>query len=408
MNLFENQTYENLMTSVLSNVPVSMDTRESSLIYNAVAPTVAELAQLYIGLDFVFTASHLSTAPREHLIRLAKDRGIESKPASYAIFRAEFNIMVPVRARFSCDDLNFAVFGRLPEYDTEHSFCYELICDTAGSVANSYIGTLIPVSYIDGLTSARLVELLVPGEDEEDTETFRTRVIESIKFQPFGGNQADYKQKVLNIKGVSACKVCPVWNGDISPSSFIPSESVQSWFDSGMVGVDDSVIKDWITSIYNAALNKKLTVGGTVKIVIMGADNSAPSDFLIDEVQTIIDPNQNAGEGFGLAPIGHIVKVVGVIPTEIQINSIIEYAKGWDWASAKSYVKAAIEEYFDELIKEWDDVDSIVVRISHLESKILQKCSTMITDISGTALNGLCNNVYLAEDCIPVWGGMNE
>lgn len=37
------------------------------MVMNGVAPSMAELAQLYIGLDFVFTATYLATAPREYL-----------------------------------------------------------------------------------------------------------------------------------------------------------------------------------------------------------------------------------------------------------------------------------------------------------------------------------------------------
>lgn len=46
------------------------------MVMNGVAPSMAELAQLYIGLDFVFTATYLATAPREYLIKRAADRNM--------------------------------------------------------------------------------------------------------------------------------------------------------------------------------------------------------------------------------------------------------------------------------------------------------------------------------------------
>ena len=130
--------------------------------------------------------------------------------------------------------------------------------------------------------------------------------------------------------------------------------------------------------------------------------------MLINTVQTELDPTKNAGEGLGLAPIGHIVQVEGVKTTPIYVSAIVEYAEGWSLESARSYIEASIDEYFSELIHTWESVDEIVVRVSHIESKILQKCSAMITDISGTALNGVCSNVYLDADCIPVRSGFNE
>lgn len=56
------------------------------MVMNGVAPSMAELAQLYIGLDFVFSATYIATAPREYLIKRAADRNMEPYPASAAVF----------------------------------------------------------------------------------------------------------------------------------------------------------------------------------------------------------------------------------------------------------------------------------------------------------------------------------
>lgn len=407
MSLFEDRTFENLLESTLARVPPTLDKREGSLVYNGNAPALAELAQLYIGLDFVFTATYVATAPREYLIERAKDRGLAPKPASAAVFRAEFNIEVPIGARFSCEDLNFYVSERMANEDTETGLSFKVVCETPGTAANDYTGALVPIDYIDGLTTANIVELLIPGDDEEDTEVFRQRILDALQSQAFGGNQADYKQKVLEIDGVAAVKVHPVWNGDTPPAQFIPSTDVQTWFNGGLAGVTNSAAKAWITAIYNAALNKKLTVGGTVQLVIMAANNSAPSDELIDIVQTAIDPTQNAGEGLGLAPIGHIVKVDGVGLTTINISTSIALAAGWSAANAKPLIENVIDEYFNELAEAWEGSQSLTVRISQIESRILQECSAFVLDISSTKLNNSTNNIVLGVDSIPVRGVVN-
>lgn len=409
MSLFEDRTFENLLASALARVSPTLDKREGSLVYNGNAPAMAELAQLYIGLDFVFTATYIATAPREYLIERAKDRGMEPKAASAAVFRAEFNIEVPAGARFSCEDLNFYVAERMPtDEDTATGLSHKVICETAGTVANDYTGALIPIEYIDGLASANLVELLIPGDDEEDTEVFRQRILDALQSQAFGGNQADYKQKVLSIDGVAAVKVHPVWNADTPPAAFIPSEAVQAWFNGGMAGVTDTAAKEWLTAVYNAAINKKLTVGGTVRLVVMAANNSAPSELLLETVQTTIDPTQNAGEGMGLAPIGHIVKVDGVKLQTINITTNIVLTAGWVWANAKPYIEEVIDNYFNELAEAWESSTNLVVRISQIESRILQECSAFVMDISGTQINGGNANITLGEDYIPVRGVINE
>ena len=402
MSLFENQTYETLLASALARISSTFDKREGSMVYNGVAPSMAELAQLYIGLDFVFTATYIATAPREYLIERAKDRGLSPKAASAAVFRAEFNIEVPVGARFSCEELNFIVTERMNGADSDTGLSHKVTCETVGSAANDCAGDLIPIEYIADLASAKLVELLIPGDDEEETEVFRQRVLDAVQSQAFGGNQADYKAKVLGIDGVAAVKVHPVWNSDITPASLIPSSAVQTWFANNINTISDAGVKAWLTAVYTAALGKKLTVGGTVKLVIMAANNAAPSTELINLVQTTMDPTQNAGEGLGLAPIGHVVKVEGVIPTTIAVSTHLTFATGYAWNDAKAAVNNTVAKYFDELAEAWENGAALIVRISQIESRILSECAAYISDIGNTKLNNATQNITLGEDNIPV------
>jgi len=405
--MFESKTYEALLASAMARVTAAVDKREGSMVMNGVAPSMAELAQLYIAADFVFQATYLLTAPREYLIKRASDRNMAPYPASAAVFRAVFNIEVPVGTRFSCEDLNFIVTGRLTDdTDTDTRLSHEVTCETVGAVANSYAGTLIPVEYVSGLTLAELVELVVPGDEEEETETFRQRVLDSFQSQAFGGNQADYIEKVRAIAGVGAVKVHAVWNGDISPSELIPGDEVTAWYEAA-VGSLEAPVAAWLTAIYTAAQSRKLTVGGAVRLVIMASNNAVPSDTFLEEIQTAVDPVQNAGEGLGLAPIGHVVNVVGVEPETVDITLNLTYAAGWDWAAVQSYVVAVIDEYFAELAESWATADFLTVRISQIESRILSACSAMVTDIGGTQINGVEANLVLGADSIPVRGAVN-
>ena len=406
--MFENMTYETLLARALSRVTSVGDKRAGSMVMNGVAPSMAELAQLYIAADFVFQATYIATAPREYLIRRAADRNMAPYPASAAVFRAEFNIEVPEGTRFSCEDLNFVVTARMDtEYDTGTGLSHQVTCETAGVAANDYSGPLIPVEYVQGLTRAELVELLIPGDDEEETEAFRQRVLDSFQSQAFGGNQADYREKVLAMDGVGAVKVHAVWNADVSPSVLIPEEAVDTWY-TGIISSLEEPVAAWLTAVYTAAKNKKLTVGGTVKLVILASDYGAPSPTLIEEIQTAIDPAQNAGEGLGLAPIGHVVTVAGVTAETVNIELHLTYASEWDWDSTKSYVEAVIDDYFEELARNWASSDFLTVRISQIESRILSECSSMITDIGGTKIDGKESNLALDPDGIPTRGVVSD
>ena len=206
--------------------------------------------------------------------------------------------------------------------------------------------------------------------------------------------------------GVKAVKVHPVWNSDIEPASLIPDETVQAWYANTIATLTGSAAQ-WLTAVYTAALNKKLTVGGTVKLVLMASNNAAPTETLIDTVQTAVDPTQNAGDGLGLAPIGHVVNVTGVTPESVNITLNLTYATGWNWDAVKSYVESVIDEYFEELAGTWASSDYLTVRISQIESRILSGCAAMITDIGGTKINGKEENLVLDADSIPVRGDVN-
>jgi len=173
------------------------------------------------------------------------------------------------------------------------------------------------------------------------------------------------------------------------------------------VGSLSAPVAAWLTAIYTAALNRKLTVGGTVRLVILASNNAVPSDTLLDEIQTTVDPTQNSGEGLGLAPIGHVVSVVGVNAETVNLSFTLSYEAGWDWEAAKSYVEATIDGYFAELAESWATTDHLTVRISQIESRILAECSAVVNDISNTKINGAAQNLALDADSIPVRGAVN-
>ena len=398
---FENQTYEEIMRRVLARVVTNIDKREGSIIWDATGPLSVEHAILYTALDFILQATFADTAPREYLIRRAAERGLAPYPATFAVFRADFNRTVPIGSRFSLGSLNYIITERMTGYDTPTTVAFRARCETVGVIGNTLFGPLIPIEYIDGLTHAELVELLIPGADEEETEAFRRRYIESLTSQAFGGNQADYKEAVLALPGVGAVKVFPVWNQNIAPQSFVPSAEVAQWYE-GVISTLPQEIADWLTAIFTAAANLLLTVGGTVKLVIMSSAYTVPTPELIADVQEAIDPPDGHGEGLGTAPIGHVVSVQGVDSAAVDIAFTLQYQPSWDWAAVESYVLEVIDAYFNELAQGWQDGEPMVIRVSQIETRVLT-CPGVL-DVQNTQLNGAHDNVTLDAVSIPVRG----
>lgn len=331
---------------MLEKIPSSIDKREGSIIYDALAPCAVELGLMYIELDIILKETFADTATREYLIRRASERGIIPKEATKAVLSAEFDVNVEIGARFSLGDLNYVVI--------ENEDVYQLECETEGIDGNKNFGTLIPIDYIEGLTVANLLEILIPGEDEEETEDLRVRYFESFETKAYGGNVADYVAKTTSIAGVGSVKVTPIWNG-----------------------------------------------GGTVKLTILNSEHEKASDTLIDVVQEEIDPTKD-GLGVGVAPIGHVVTVDTVNEIPVDVNTKIIFKSGEDFDKNKTEIEQVISEYFAELRKSWADEESIVVRISQIESRLMNL--SCVLDISDTKINQNQANIEVFGYDVPIVG----
>lgn len=396
--MYESTTYDVILQRMLDRVSDQFDKRAGSVIWDTHSPTAIEFQVLYIELDNILKEAYGDTASREFLIRRCKERGIEPEPATCAVLKGEFTptTVDVLGKRFNIGTINYVVTEKIADGE------YQVQCETAGIIGNQQLGTMIPIEYVNGLETAQLTSVLIPGEDEEDTEVLRNRYFASFSMSAFGGNTADYLNKTNAIDGVGATKVTRVWNSDIKPSDMIPNTRVQTWYN-GIIGSLSGDVKDWLTAVYTAALNKLLTTGGTVLLTIINSDYDEASSTLVQTVQEIIDPEQNAGEGSGLAPIGHVVKVRSAVKTSIVVKTTITFDTGYSWSNLQNSIDEVIREYLLELRKDWADAPYLIVRISQIESRLLNL--TGIVDITATRINGVAENYTLGTYEIPVYGG---
>ena len=351
--MYENITYEDILQRMLDRVPNNMDKREGSIIYDALAPAAVELQLMYIELDVIMSESFADTASREYLIRRANERGITPEPATNAILKGVFTptTVDVLGKRFNCGELNYVAIEKITDGE------YQMQCETVGVDGNANFGQMIPIDYVEGLETAELTEILIPGEDEEDTEVFRERYFKSFESQAFGGNVADYKQKTNAIDGVGSTKVTPVWNG-----------------------------------------------GGTVLLTIINSNFEAASEELIESVQETIDPTQDA-LGKGLAPIGHIVTVNGAEEVRVNVTTSITYESNYSFDSLKTQIEEVIENYLSELRKTWGDNEYLTVRSSQIDARLLDIVG--IVDIQNTYVNDV-KNFAITEYQIPILGGVTD
>ena len=339
---------------MLDRIPDQLDKRESSPIYNALAPAAVELQLMYIEFDIILQETFGDTASREYLIRRAAERGIYPYPSTHAVLKGEFtpiSIKIPIGARFSLNDLNYYVKEKIEDG------IYQVECEESGVKGNQYFGDLIPIEYIDGLETAKLTELLIPGEDEEDTEELRNRYFSSFETKSYGGNRKDYIEKTNSIPGVGSTKVTPIWEG-----------------------------------------------GGTVKLTILNSEFTKATPTLVDTVQQEIDPTKD-GHGLGIAPVGHIVTVDTVEEVTVNISSNITFDDGYSFTTLKPQIEETISDYLLELRKDWANQTNLIVRIAQIDTRILGIQG--VVDIADTKINGKAENLILSEYQIPMMGGVS-
>lgn len=252
----EENTYDDIMNRSLERVRDDIDKREGSIIYDAISPIAVELAQAYILIDSLIDLVFVDTSAGEYLDRLVEQMGIRRNVATKAIRKGVFydeeqnKMDVELGTIFSIDELHYIVTEKINTGE------FKIECKTAGKIGNQPLGIMLPLEYnIKNLGLAKITDILIPGEDEEDDESLRSRYFETSNNLAFGGNIADYKQKTKNIEGVGAVKVIPVWNG-----------------------------------------------GGTVKLIITDSNYNIASNTLIEKVQNNMCPDMS-DKGMGLAPI---------------------------------------------------------------------------------------------------------
>lgn len=330
-NFSQNNSDLDILKRSLARINDTLDKRQGSIIYDALAPFAQEIAQVYITLDVFAEQTYLLTATGENLDNRVADYGIERIQATKSQRLATFTtsettpqaMTIAIGTRFSIPNeqggYNYKVIQNTSTIGT-----YILECETAGTVGNQYSGTLLPLESINNLGTATLTDVYKAGEDTETDEHLRNRAIAKISTTPFGGNIADYKQYVESQDGVGACLVIPAWNG-----------------------------------------------GGTVKVVFVTSSYEIPGTTLINTIQTLLDPVANHGEGLGKAPIGHTVTVVAPTAYELTIACDITYQNTYNLTTLTEQIEIEVNKYINELQKQWANSTSITIYISRLIGAIV-------------------------------------
>ena len=352
---------------MLGRVPNGRDKRQSSVIYNALAPMAVELAEANIAKTIFAEQSSLLTATGENLENWAANFGMTRKQATFAVRIAEmFDTdgnpidLPPTISRFSTPNTATRLNYTLTAHTDTAGQSY-LTCETAGTVGNAYLGALLPLSTINNLGRAAMIGTLVPAEDTETDDALRSRIIERINQESFGGNIAAYKAFTKAIDGVGDVKVFPVWDG-----------------------------------------------GGTVKLSIVDAEYLSATSEFINIVQTEIDPLPNSGEGLGIAPIGHRVTVATPNEISITVTATVSLAPDYTITQLQASFEHALKDYILEARQSWADAPTTALYIARVSSAIINIAG--VNNVAAVSINGVFADLILSQSAeaqqVPIFGAV--
>lgn len=350
--MYEDRTQDVIVAEMLENFGKDVRTDENSLAYNACVKTASELEDAYGDIMDIYDNMLPDTQDISHLIAYAAERGINYHEETAPVVCGKFKQDIEIGEVFACNDYTYTVEEQISGYD------YRLACETPGTEANANLGELTPQDYVEDYQGGEITEILVPGTDDEDEKVFRERVMQSFKSTAFGGNKADYRLFIDALEGVGGCKP-------------IRRDKESNW------------IYVWIVS----------------------EEKKAASSELVDKVQTVIDPEQNHGEGDGMAPMCHNVLIQSALTQSIEVKATIEFDTGYGKETSASQITAAVEKYFSSLRDSWEsnELNDTIVRTARIEAAILNVEG--VKDIS-VQLDGKDENVSLTYEYIPMLGGV--
>lgn len=364
------KTFDAILRSMLDRVPDTLNKRDGSLIKTSLSAAAWSIEGLYLDLAYVQKQAYGTTATTTYLDNIAADCGLTRKPAVATVRYARFNIAPPLGTTFTVKGLqNSPYFTLTKEAINDPNDSYpdapylgEVTCNTAGTVGNSYSGSLSTVNFVAGLITALLLDIVTVGEEQETDSSLRDRYMQAVGAVRFAGNIAAYKNFMLSQSGVGAVQVYPVWNGP-----------------------------------------------GTVKISCVDASYLPLTDGQLAILQNAVCPpesgsNDPSDKGYGMAPIGAVVTVSTPTTQTINVtaNIVIDTSSARTLAEIQADALAAMTAYIRSLNENWGKMASW--NSANYTIKIyINKVIALLNDVEGVEvstnvrMNGSASDITLTN-----------
>lgn len=342
--MYESLTVESIKSDILSRLSIDINKSEGSFVNDMVSTVALEIWKTYQSMDALIPIAFVDETSGQYIDKRCAEYGIIRKAGTKAKATLSFTgtdgtIIPEGKVFLTSDGLQFetdqavAIVSGVAEVTATAS--------EIGSIYNVDADEInLQLVNISGLTSI-ISSASTGGTDTETDASLVKRLYEHMQNPATSGNAAHYKQWALEVPGVGAAKVTPLWDGP-----------------------------------------------GTVKVLIAGSDNGPVDETIVENCQINIE---------ALRPIGATVTVISAAGLPINVEAIVTIED----STTTEAVKAAFESALDEYLKgiAFEKYTIVYNRIAYMLLDI-----PGVIDYITLEINGGISNIEVGADQVPVMG----
>ncbi|MEW9697936.1 baseplate J/gp47 family protein [Paenibacillus sp. SI8] len=347
--MYETQTKATVLQRMLDATASDIDKRQGALTFDMLSPASIELALAYVELDNVLKFGFADTTYGNYLDMRCGELGVYRKQAVKATGSLSFTgpngTVIPKGTQVSTggnSPIYFVTFadatisGGLITVTAEAS-----VGGASGNVAAAKI-TLV-TGNLNGIISVTNALAFAGGTDTESDADLLKRYIERVQKPATSGNANQYLAWAKEMPGVGDAKVYPIWAGN-----------------------------------------------GTVKVVLLDTDKTAPDPSVVTDVAAHIN---------AVRPIGATVTVVGATEVAINVSAVLTLKAGATLAQAQIQILDGLTAYLKSLAF----VDP-VVRYTKV-ANVIGDCAA-VADYASLTINSGTANVTISDGNVAILGSV--
>lgn len=294
----------------------------------AITPILKSIATVYEDLAYLEQNQYIDTIQGKYLDLKVEERGLTRNPATSSFVVVQFPKPISNFQRiWKCDSgWNYTVSSL---YQIQGiTYYYILKSQDVGIQTNGLQEkeTFVSEETYQTGNKGTFVQYYSKGKEEESDEDLKIRYLQTFQTQPQGGNILEYQSVVSSYPGVGACKIIPATQGR----------------------------------------------AGIVTVYIVDEEYAPAKDTLLQDVKEYLDPFEHTGEGYGRAPIGHMVEVRTISYQDVTFSMMI---KGKSPSKTEQEIQTiceeTIQEYFLEIRKRWSTQKQITIYFYEMIARIL-------------------------------------